>query len=57
MLIVEFIFPALDVLRCAIRSEAVNSLMCGGAGSSQLVARIASLIASPAPANRMLALR
>ncbi|XP_022687137.1 phospholipase A-2-activating protein-like isoform X2 [Varroa jacobsoni] len=53
----EFIFPALDVLRCAIRSEAVNSLMCGGAGSSQLVARIASLIASPAPANRMLALR
>ncbi|XP_018497325.1 phospholipase A-2-activating protein [Galendromus occidentalis] len=53
----EFIFPALDVLRCAIRSDAVNSFLCTGPGGSKLVAKIVSLITSPAPANRMLALR
>ncbi|CAN7940858.1 unnamed protein product [Ixodes pacificus] len=58
----EFVFPALDLLRLALRNPAVNSRVCNSGGGPQLCSHLIALLgasgaSSNAAANQMLSLR
>ncbi|CAN8003977.1 unnamed protein product [Ixodes hexagonus] len=57
----EFVFPALDLLRLALRNPAVNSRVCDSGGGAQLCSHLIALLSTSggdnAAANQMLSLR
>jgi phospholipase A-2-activating protein len=56
--ITDIVFPVLDVIRLAVRNEAINSDLCSGGMGDQLIGHLRQfLLSDSVTANQMLSIR